>query len=126
MAHYQPEVEDTRLVEAMGCMVSGSCSTRYDVIPPLLTYVVSFLIPISKGRSVISVVSRILLAATTYYLWNEGNSRLFKKKTLTVPQLFEVIISIVRLKLVTFKFKKVSPRARFLLDEWKIPSSSMV
>ncbi|GJU59530.1 retrovirus-related pol polyprotein from transposon TNT 1-94 [Tanacetum coccineum] len=120
------EVEDTRLVEAMGCMVSGSCSTRYDVIPPRLAYVVSFLIPISKGRSVISVVSRILLVATTYYLWNEGNSRLFKKKTLTVPQLFEVIISTVRLKLVTFKFKKVSPRACFLLDEWKISSSSMV
>ncbi|GJS73660.1 hypothetical protein Tco_0706501 [Tanacetum coccineum] len=97
-----------------------------DIIPPRLADVVSFLIPISKGCSVISIVSRILLAATTYYLLNERNSRFFKKKTSIVPQLFEVIISTVRLKLVTFKFKKVSPIARLLLDEWKILSSSMV
>ncbi|GJU68869.1 reverse transcriptase domain, reverse transcriptase zinc-binding domain protein [Tanacetum coccineum] len=47
-----------------------------DVIPLRLADVVSFLIPISKGGSVVSVVAWILLAATTYYLWNERNSRL--------------------------------------------------
>ncbi|GJZ04063.1 hypothetical protein Tco_0537338 [Tanacetum coccineum] len=51
---------------------------------------------------------------------------LFKKKSSTVPQIIEVIASIVRLKLVTFKFKKVSTRARILLDKWKIPSSSLI
>ncbi|GJW82861.1 hypothetical protein Tco_0156006 [Tanacetum coccineum] len=49
-----------------------------------------------------------------------------RKKTSTIPQLVEIIVSIVLLKLVTFKFKKVSPRARLLLDKWKIPSLSIV
>nr|GEV07464.1 reverse transcriptase domain, reverse transcriptase zinc-binding domain protein [Tanacetum cinerariifolium] len=78
-----------------------------DIIPPRLANVMGFLIPISKGRSVVNVVPRLLLAATSYYLWCERNSRLFKKKSSTVPQIIEVITAIVRLKLVTFKFKKV-------------------
>ncbi|GKC70568.1 hypothetical protein Tco_1116451, partial [Tanacetum coccineum] len=56
----------------------------------------------------------------------ERNSRLFKKKTSTVPQIIQVIVSMVRLKLVSFKFKKVSARSRLLLDQWKIPSCCMV
>ncbi|GJY60082.1 sodium/hydrogen exchanger 6 [Tanacetum coccineum] len=79
-----------------------------------------------QGRLVVSVVSWLLLAATSYYLWNERNSRLFKKKSSTVPQIVEVITSIVRLKLVTFKFKKVSTCAKILLDKWKILSSSLI
>ncbi|GJZ47604.1 reverse transcriptase domain, reverse transcriptase zinc-binding domain protein [Tanacetum coccineum] len=48
------------------------------------------------------------------------------KKTSTAPQLLKVIVSTIRMKLVTFKFKKVSPHACVLLDKWNIPSSSMV
>nr|GEV72130.1 reverse transcriptase domain, reverse transcriptase zinc-binding domain protein [Tanacetum cinerariifolium] len=64
-----------------------------DVIPPRLADVVSFLVLISKGRSVTSVVSRLLLAATSYYLWIERNLRLFRKKKSTVSQLVEAIVS---------------------------------
>nr|GEX21047.1 hypothetical protein [Tanacetum cinerariifolium] len=56
----------------------------------------------------------------------ERNSRLFKKKTSTVPQIVQVITSMVHLKLVTLKFKKMSTRSRLLLDQWKIPSCCMV
>ncbi|GJW73978.1 reverse transcriptase domain, reverse transcriptase zinc-binding domain protein, partial [Tanacetum coccineum] len=87
-----------------------------DTIPPRLTDVMDFLIPISKGRSVVSVISRLLLGASSYYLWGERNARLFKKKTSTVLQIIEAITAIVRLNLVTFKFKKVSTRAWILLD----------
>ncbi|GJY19925.1 putative reverse transcriptase domain-containing protein [Tanacetum coccineum] len=38
----------------------------------------------------------------------------------------DVIISMVRLKLVTFKFKKMSTRSRLLLDQWKIPRYCIV
>ncbi|GKF78934.1 reverse transcriptase domain, reverse transcriptase zinc-binding domain protein, partial [Tanacetum coccineum] len=85
-------------------------------IPPRLEDVFSFLLLICKGVG-FNVISRLLLGATSCYLWNERNSRLFKKKSSTVPQIVEVIISTVRLKLVTFKFKKVSPRYRLLLDK---------
>ncbi|PWA66164.1 RNA-directed DNA polymerase, eukaryota, Reverse transcriptase zinc-binding domain protein [Artemisia annua] len=93
-----------------------------DVVPPSLDDALTFLIPMSKGRSVISIISRLLLGATTYYIWMERNSRLFKRKKSTVAELVQVIISTVWLKLVTFKFKKLTHRSPLLLDQWKIPS----
>ncbi|GJW85405.1 hypothetical protein Tco_0158550 [Tanacetum coccineum] len=77
----------------------------------------------NKGSLVPNVISRIVLAATAYCLWNERNSRLFKKKKSTVDQIVQLIISLVRMKLVTFKFKKMTNGSRLLLDQWKIPSS---
>ncbi|GJW55346.1 reverse transcriptase domain, reverse transcriptase zinc-binding domain protein [Tanacetum coccineum] len=50
---------------------------------------------------------------------NERNSRLFKKKVALADHIVQVICHIVRLKLVSFKFKKVSARSRILLDHWK-------
>ncbi|GKB59694.1 hypothetical protein Tco_0915880 [Tanacetum coccineum] len=69
---------------------------------------------------------RIVVAATSYYIWLERNGRLFKKKTSTPGQIVDVIFSTVRLKLVTFKFKKMSTKSRLLLDQWKIPSYCIV
>ncbi|GJU72741.1 hypothetical protein Tco_1264146 [Tanacetum coccineum] len=94
-----------------------------DSIPPRLIDVTTFINPISKGKMVVSILSRLVLADTSYYIWMERNGRLFKKKTSSPDQIVDVIISMVRLKLVTFKFKKMSTRSRMLLDQWKIPSS---
>ncbi|GJT01661.1 putative reverse transcriptase domain-containing protein [Tanacetum coccineum] len=97
-----------------------------DVIPPRLINVTTFIIPISKGKTAVSIISRLVLAATSYYIWMERNGRLFKKKTSSPNQIVDVIISMVRLKLVTFKLKKMSTRSRLLLDQWKIPSYCVV
>ena len=97
-----------------------------DGAPPILDDVVATLIPISKGRSVPSIISRLLLAASTYFIWMERNSRLFKRKKSTVDEVVQVIVNTVRLKLVTFKFKKLTTRSRLLLDKWKIPSSCLM
>ncbi|GJW24475.1 putative gag-pol polyprotein [Tanacetum coccineum] len=97
-----------------------------DAIPPHLSDVVAFIVPLSKGKTVISIISRIVVAATSYYIWLERNGRLFKKKTSTPGQIVDVIFSTVRLKLVTFKFKKMSTKSRLLLDQWKIPSYCIV
>ncbi|GJS29804.1 reverse transcriptase domain, reverse transcriptase zinc-binding domain protein [Tanacetum coccineum] len=97
-----------------------------DVIPPYLSDVVAFIVPLSKGKTVVSINSRIVVAATSYYIWLERNGRLFKKKTSTPGQIVDVIFSTVRLKLVTFKFKKMSTKSRLLLDQWKIPSYCIV
>ncbi|GJV05011.1 hypothetical protein Tco_1338580 [Tanacetum coccineum] len=91
-----------------------------DAIPPHLSEVVAFIVLLSKGKTVVSIISRIVVAATTYYIWLERNGRLFKKKTSTPVQIVDVIFSTERLKLVTFKFKKL------LLDQWKIPSYCIV
>ncbi|GJT09031.1 hypothetical protein Tco_0843493 [Tanacetum coccineum] len=97
-----------------------------DQIPPRFIDIVVYLIPISKGKSVVSVIYRLLLGAVSFHIWMERNSRLFKKKLSTVPQIVQVISSMVCLKLVSFKFKKVSTRSRLLLDQWKIPSCCLV
>nr|GFA87868.1 reverse transcriptase domain, reverse transcriptase zinc-binding domain protein [Tanacetum cinerariifolium] len=52
-----------------------------DFIPPRLIDVSTFITPISKGKTVVSILSRLVLAATSYYIWLERNGRLFKKKT---------------------------------------------
>ncbi|GJV28077.1 sodium/hydrogen exchanger 6 [Tanacetum coccineum] len=97
-----------------------------DAIPPHLSDVVAFIVPLSKGKTVVSIISRIVVAATSYYIWMERNGRLFKKKTSTPGQIVDVIFSTVRLKLVTFKFKKMSTKSRLLLDQWKIPRYCIV
>nr|GEV20434.1 hypothetical protein [Tanacetum cinerariifolium] len=98
-----------------------SIRLRADVVP-WIEDVLAFIIPISKSKSVVSIISRIVLADTTYYLWNERSSRLLKKKIASVDQVVQVICHIVRLKLVSFKFKKVCARSRLMLDRWKVPS----
>ncbi|GKB54424.1 reverse transcriptase domain, reverse transcriptase zinc-binding domain protein [Tanacetum coccineum] len=95
--------------------------TGMSSVPPRLVDVLAFLIP-SKGSSVSNVIYQIVLAATTYCLWNERNSRLFKKKS-NADQIVQHITSLVRMKLVTFKFKKMTTKSRLLLDKWKVPSS---
>ncbi|GJV70935.1 reverse transcriptase domain, reverse transcriptase zinc-binding domain protein [Tanacetum coccineum] len=88
-----------------------------DSIPPRLIDVTTFINPISKGKMTVSILSRFVLAATSYYIWLERNRRLSKKKTSSPDQIVDVIISMVWLKLVTFKFKKMSTRSRLLLDQ---------
>ncbi|GKC76206.1 putative gag-pol polyprotein [Tanacetum coccineum] len=80
-----------------------------DSISHRLADVITFIVPISKGKTVISILSRIMVAATSYYIWLERNGRLFKEKTSSPDQIVSVILSMVRLKLVTFKFKICLP-----------------
>ncbi|GKB11208.1 reverse transcriptase domain, reverse transcriptase zinc-binding domain protein [Tanacetum coccineum] len=96
-----------------------------DSIPPWLINVTTFITPISKGKTTVNILSRLVVAATLYYIWLERNGRLFKK-TSSLDQFVEVILSMVRLKLVTFKFKKMSTRSCLLLDQWKILSYCIV
>nr|GEY92165.1 reverse transcriptase domain, reverse transcriptase zinc-binding domain protein [Tanacetum cinerariifolium] len=91
-------------------------------IPPRFIDVTTFITPISKGKTAVSILSKLVLAATSYYIWLERNGRLFKKKTSSPDQIVDVITSLVWLKLVTFRFKKMSTWSRLLLDQWKIPS----
>lgn len=97
-----------------------------DNVPPRLDDVVSFLIPLSKGRSASGVISRLLLAASCYSIWGERNSRLFKKGMKSYTQVFDDIVSIVRLKILSFRFSKNSMRIRRILDTWKLPGSVII
>ncbi|XP_071739228.1 uncharacterized protein [Rutidosis leptorrhynchoides] len=56
-------------------------------------------------QSAKGVVDNLCFAASVYFLWQERNNRLFNKPSSSVDQLFELIRSTVRLKLMTVTFK---------------------
>ena len=91
-------------------------------MPSSLDQIVDWLIPIAKKRSAQSVIAKLVFASSTYFIWQERNGRLFKKKKKSCEQLIEVILSIIRLKLLTFHFKKTS-RVDRVLAVWKLPCS---
>ncbi|GKE11238.1 hypothetical protein Tco_1414789, partial [Tanacetum coccineum] len=61
-----------------------------DIVPPRLANVLAYLIPISKGSTVKSVISRIVIVASTYYIWQERNARLLTNKSQSSTRLFEI------------------------------------
>ncbi|GJW09450.1 aspartic peptidase [Tanacetum coccineum] len=93
-----------------------------DVVPAILEDVVSFLQPIAHQRTVISIIGRLLLAATAYYIWDERNKRVFKQVKRSWADIRDIIITTVRLKLFTLKFKN-KERVIKLLAEWKMPKN---
>lgn len=59
-------------------------------ISPIWDDIMAWIVPISKSKSIMSVVGRLVLAATAYYVWQERNNRLYSKvkdvwNTLEIP-----------------------------------------
>nr|GEZ03375.1 hypothetical protein [Tanacetum cinerariifolium] len=52
------------------------------------------------------VIAKLVIAASTYFLWQERNWRLFKKTKRTIKQVTDYITSAIRLKLLTCRFKR--------------------
>ena len=86
-----------------------------------LDNIVNWICPFVKSRSAQGTVAKIFFAASTYFIWQERNARLFKKKKRTYEQVSKVILATVRLKLLTFRFKRTS-RVERLLAEWNLPT----
>ncbi|GJR01111.1 hypothetical protein Tco_0524095 [Tanacetum coccineum] len=72
-----------------------------------------------------SVVAKLVLAASAYFIWQERNWRLYKKNKRTVQQVRECIYSTVRLKLLSCRFKK-SKSGASLAQRWNLPHSCFV
>ncbi|GJV39999.1 hypothetical protein Tco_1418439 [Tanacetum coccineum] len=89
---------------------------------PMWDDIVDWLLPISKGNSVNSIVGRLILAASTYFVWQERNNRLFAKGERRVNELCEVIAGVVRLKLTTLHFK-ANARVDKMMAVWKIANT---
>ncbi|GKC33337.1 reverse transcriptase domain, reverse transcriptase zinc-binding domain protein [Tanacetum coccineum] len=69
--------------------------TRAGIMSNLVSFdgIVAWLIPLAKKRSVRSIVSRLLLAASTYYIWQERNGRIFKKRNRSKEQQVEAMLA---------------------------------
>nr|GEU84747.1 hypothetical protein [Tanacetum cinerariifolium] len=75
-------------------------------IPPILEVILDFIIPMAKIRTSTSVFSKLVLAAVAYFIWQERNNRLFMCNKRSTAQVIECIISTIRLKLMSCRFKK--------------------
>ncbi|GKA24834.1 putative reverse transcriptase domain, reverse transcriptase zinc-binding domain protein, partial [Tanacetum coccineum] len=68
--------------------------------------IIDYLLPYAKRRTSRSVIAKLVVAASTYFIWQERNRRLFKNNKRTLNQVIDCIMSSVRLKLMSCKFKR--------------------
>nr|GEW31422.1 hypothetical protein [Tanacetum cinerariifolium] len=83
---------------------SGTCvlvwtSIRYlagmDTVPSRIEDIVSYLQPIAHQRTVFSVIGRLLLATSAYYMWDERNKRGFKQAKRSWTDIRDIIITTI-------------------------------
>ncbi|GKA99862.1 hypothetical protein Tco_0827856, partial [Tanacetum coccineum] len=86
----------SRIKQFAGLMGSGSS----------LDSIVSILMPIAKRKSFKSCIGKLTLVAAAYFVWQERNFRLFKHSKRSVQEVVDCIMSSVRLKLLSCRFKK--------------------
>ncbi|GJV63872.1 RNA-directed DNA polymerase, eukaryota, reverse transcriptase zinc-binding domain protein [Tanacetum coccineum] len=91
-------------------------------VPYNVEDIVELIISFSNQKTLQVISCKLVFAATCYIIWLERNARLFKKSTRTFDQIVNVIISNVRLKLLSCSIKK-SSNDQVLLQAWKLPSS---
>ncbi|GJR24321.1 hypothetical protein Tco_0972848 [Tanacetum coccineum] len=97
--------------------LAGLSSTR-----PEITHIISTITPFATRRSSKSVIVKLAVAASAYFIWQERNNRLFKNNKRTVTQLIGCIMSSIRLKLLSCCFKKSREGVR-LAHEWSLPDT---
>ncbi|GJU01387.1 hypothetical protein Tco_1111725 [Tanacetum coccineum] len=76
-------------------------------------------------RLIESVVAKLVVAATAYYIWQERNWRLFQKGKRKVDQIVDCIKTVVRLKLLSCKLKKSKSGER-LARLWDLPDAIFI
>nr|XP_043619801.1 uncharacterized protein LOC122591606 [Erigeron canadensis] len=87
--------------------------------------ILAILLPLSKSNSATSVIARLALAATVYFVWQERNNHMFTNNQRPPEQLIKAIVDTVRLRLVTIKFKG-REKLKKLLEDWKVPRSLLL
>ncbi|GKA91010.1 hypothetical protein Tco_0812880 [Tanacetum coccineum] len=90
---------------------------------PSFASIVTHLMPIAKRKSSKSCIGKLVVAAAAYFVWQERNARLFNKVKRSVMDVVDSIISAVRLKLLSCRFKK-SKEAILFARLWEIPMSN--
>nr|GEZ49489.1 hypothetical protein [Tanacetum cinerariifolium] len=94
-------------------------------LAPRMDNIVAMMEPIASQNSIKSIVARLVLAATTYFIWQEENNRIHGKEARRAAQLHVLITEMVRMKLMTIRFQK---RANVALvpRTWKIANGEFI
>ncbi|XP_021979852.1 uncharacterized protein LOC110875972 [Helianthus annuus] len=105
------------------------CSVRdkvnMDTVDPKWIDVTNWLLAGGASKSVFNYSSRLIVAASAYYIWQERNARLFKNQTRPPDIITSLILQTVRYKLMGAKYKKMDKVRRFL-QLWDIHDDSML
>ncbi|XP_022003929.1 uncharacterized protein LOC110901406 [Helianthus annuus] len=83
--------------------------------------IMRWLQPKASSRSLNSVIAKLTIKATAYFVWQERNYRFFNNQLRPPEVLTSIIIDTVKLKLLSFKYKE-KPHVRKTLDDWKLTS----
>lgn len=96
-----------------------SSGTMMVNVPNRWIDITSFLEVHANSKTPNHIVNRLVLAATSYFIWQERNNRLFRNQTRPPDVLSLEICDNVRLKLLSINFKLTSS-TQVLLKHWKI------
>ncbi|KAJ0852068.1 hypothetical protein HanRHA438_Chr14g0634001 [Helianthus annuus] len=88
-------------------------------IRPQWRDIVDWLLVRARSKSAMIYVAKLIVAAATYFIWQERNARLFKNQLSPPEQLSDVILNTVRYKLMGAKLKNTTS-VRKLLQAWEI------
>ncbi|MFS7991253.1 hypothetical protein Hanom_Chr12g01068601 [Helianthus anomalus] len=94
-------------------------------IPEQWNAIYDHLVGIAASKMAQHVISKLVVAATAYFVWQERNARLFSNKKRSPEKLAEVILTTVRLKLHTCRFKN-SVQVHSILHDWKLPRGLLI
>ncbi|KAJ0879197.1 putative reverse transcriptase zinc-binding domain-containing protein [Helianthus annuus] len=84
-----------------------------------------YLLSIANSKKAANVIAKLVVGATVYFVWEERNRRLFTPKRRTREQLIGVVLSTVRMKLHTMRFR-YSVHMERVLQEWSLPRGLLV
>ncbi|XP_022003148.1 uncharacterized protein LOC110900572 [Helianthus annuus] len=95
-----------------------------DMVPAKWNDIVLWLRDRAKSKSVSDYVTRLLVAASAYFIWQERNARLFKNQMRPPEAVRDLITQQVRYKLMGAKLKDCV-NVRRVLGEWDIKDADM-
>ncbi|GJW80939.1 reverse transcriptase domain, reverse transcriptase zinc-binding domain protein [Tanacetum coccineum] len=94
-------------------------------LPPSIDVILDDIVPMANRRTSKSVISKLVLSASAYFIWLERNDRLFTGNKRTAAQVIDCVMSAIRLKLMSCRFKK-SKVGLDLMQRWKLPEVLLI
>ncbi|GJX09196.1 hypothetical protein Tco_0199055 [Tanacetum coccineum] len=81
----------------------------YDGLPNVsssLNAITDHIIPMSKKKNARSVIAKLVFTASTYFIWQERNNRLFKSQEVSLSRLLTAFISFCPSKIITVQVQE--------------------
>lgn len=93
-----------------------------DRIPRVWSMIIDELRPLSKKKVGWNIIGKLLLGAVAYFVWQERNLRLLKKRSRSRELLSRIIVDTVRLRVSSIRFKDPQ-KAMLVLHRWDLKAT---